>query len=110
MKVNFNTIFGIVTSVLAAAGAVVNVIATLKSSQDGVTDSYDRENGSPKKKYKVFCNGYDEGTFDSEEDAQEYIGYLRGCAAVGADTLHLNNPGDYDEHDYGDNHFEIVER
>lgn len=102
-KINFNAILGVAGTVLAVAGSVVSLIAAAKSSLD------DDIEDTPKK-FKVFCNGYDEGTFDSEEDAQEYIGYLRGCAVVGAESLHLNNPGDYDEYDYGDNNFEIVEQ
>lgn len=95
---------------MAVAGSVVSLIAAAKSSLDDATGDYDDEIEDTPKKFKVFCNGDDEGTFDSEEDAQEYIGYLRRCAVVGAESLHLNNPGDYDEYDYGNNNFEIVEQ
>lgn len=33
--------------------------------------------------------------FDSEEWAKEMALYALGCAQVGAETLHLSNPGDY---------------
>ena len=33
--------------------------------------------------------------FDSEEEAEEAAHYALSCAEVGAETLHLSNPGDY---------------
>ena len=37
----------------------------------------------------------DDEYFDSEEEAQETAEYALGCCSIGADTLHLSNPGDY---------------
>lgn len=52
-------------------------------------------------KYKVVMI-YDEDeteeqdeVFDTEEEAEEYGGYLASCSSVGAETLHMSNPGDY---------------
>lgn len=66
-------------------------------------------------KYKVIMN-YSDGTsdeqdeiFDSEEDAEEYAGYLVSCSQTGAETLNLSNPGDYPLDDYEDPDYEIVE-
>ena len=58
-------------------------------------------------KYKVIFDGEEEdGIFDSEEAAEEYALYLCSCCEVGAETLHLSNPGDYD---YNENSFEYPE-
>ena len=46
--------------------------------------------------------------FDSESEANEYGGYLAGCYHVGAETLHLSNPGDYEEDD-ADVDWEVIE-
>ena len=48
-------------------------------------------------KYKVYLDGEEQdGVFDSYAEADDYGGYLCGCARVGAETLHMSNPGDYD--------------
>lgn len=62
------------------------------------------------KKYKVqMVNKYtevieedcvDDMIFDSESAADEYACYLKGCNSVGAESLMLSNPFDYEE-DYG---------
>lgn len=60
-------------------------------------------------KWKVIFGGEEEDeVFDTEEDAEDYAMYLSGCAAEGAEILHLSNPGDYDEDDYDDD-YEIIE-
>ena len=52
-------------------------------------------------KYRVLFNDeYDDEIFDSEEDAEEHALYLSSCAKLGAEILHMSNPGDYDEDDY----------
>jgi hypothetical protein len=38
----------------------------------------------------------DEATFDSYEDAEEAALYAIGCEEVGAEIMHMSNPGDYD--------------
>ena len=45
--------------------------------------------------------------FDTYDEAKEHADYLAGCIRDGAETLHLSNPGDYDD-DY-DSDYEIVE-
>lgn len=60
-------------------------------------------------KWKIIFNGEEEDEiFDTEKDAENYALYLIGCAAEGAEILHLSNPGDYDEDDYDDD-YEIIE-
>lgn len=60
-------------------------------------------------KFKVLFNGdFEDEIFDTEEAAQEHASYLAGCARLGAEILHVSNPGDYDEDDY-DADYEIVE-
>ena len=47
--------------------------------------------------FKILFDGeMEDEEFDSYEAAEEYAHYLAGCSAVGAETLHLSNPGDYD--------------
>ena len=66
-------------------------------------------------KYKVLMK-YEDGTeelddeyvFDSEKDAEEYAWYLCSCCQVGAETLHMSNPGDYPETEV-EVDYEIVE-
>lgn len=50
-----------------------------------------------------------EEIFDTEAEAEEFGGSECGAYAVGAEVLHLSNPGDYplDEDDVLD--FEVVE-
>lgn len=61
-------------------------------------------------KYKVIFNGDEEDEeFESYEAAEEYAQYLCSCSHEGAETLHMSNPGDYDDDDYGDENYEIVE-
>ena len=65
------------------------------------------ENKMPK--YKVAFNGeFEDEVFDTEDAAEEYALYLSSCTKVGAEELHLSNPGDYDADDYDDD-YEIIE-
>ena len=60
-------------------------------------------------KFRVLFNGdYEDEIFDTEEDAQEHASYLASCTRLGAEILHMSNPGDYDIDDYDDD-YEIVE-
>lgn len=64
--------------------------------------------------YQVFINGEPEDElFETEEEAIEHGLYLESCASLGADILHMSNPGDYpfggDElYDDEDEYFEVV--
>ena len=63
-------------------------------------------------KYKIVFDGDEEDEiFDSEEEAEEYALYLCSCARTGAEILNLSNPGDYeyDEDDFEDPDYEIIE-
>jgi hypothetical protein len=63
-------------------------------------------------KFKIIFDGEEEDDiFDTEEAAEEYALYLCSCARNGAETLHMSNPGDYDydEDDWDDPDYEIVE-
>lgn len=60
-------------------------------------------------KYKVMFNDeLQDEVFDTEEAAEEHALYLASCAQLGAEILHMSNPGDYDEDDY-DTDYEIIE-
>lgn len=64
--------------------------------------------------YQVFINGEPEDElFETEEEAIDHGLYLESCASMGADILHMSNPGDYpfrgDElYDDEDEYFEVV--
>lgn len=49
--------------------------------------------------------------FSSEEEAEDYAIYLQGCSRLGAEILHMSNPGDYlyDENDFEAPDYEIFE-
>ena len=60
-------------------------------------------------KYKVLFNDELEAeVFDTEEEAEEHALYLVSCTKLGAEILHMSNPGDYDEDDY-EADYEIIE-
>lgn len=60
-------------------------------------------------KYKVLFNDeLEDEVFDTEEDAEEHALYLSSCSRLGAEILHMSNPGDYDEDDY-EADYEIIE-
>lgn len=48
-------------------------------------------------KYKVILDGEElDEIFDTEEDAKEHALYMSSCDELGAELLHMSNPGDYD--------------
>ena len=52
--------------------------------------------------YKIIMiiNGEEEEqdeVFETEEAAKEYALYLCGCTDLGAEILHMSNPGDYSD-------------
>ncbi|MCI6203509.1 MAG: hypothetical protein MR663_06350 [Lachnospiraceae bacterium] len=60
-------------------------------------------------KYKVLFNDeLEDEVFDTEEEAEEHALYLVSCTKLGAEILHMSNPGDYDEDDY-EADYEIIE-
>ena len=60
-------------------------------------------------KYKVLFNDeLEDEVFDTEEEAEEHALYLVSCTQLGAEILHMSNPGDYDEDDY-EADYEIIE-
>ena len=60
-------------------------------------------------KYKVLFNDeLEDEVFDTEEEAEEHALYLVSCTKLGAEILHMSNPGDYDEDDY-EVDYEIIE-
>ncbi len=50
----------------------------------------------------------DDEVFSTEEAAEEYGLYLSSCASLGAEILHMSNPGDYPDDD-ADLDYEIIE-
>ena len=63
-------------------------------------------------KYLVIFDGEEQDEiFSSEADAEEHALYLCSCTELGAEILHLSNPGDYDydEDDFEFPDYEIVE-
>ena len=63
-------------------------------------------------KYKIIFNDEErDDIFKTEEDAREYALYLLSCSELGAEILHMSNPGeyDYDEDTYEDPEYEIIE-
>lgn len=63
-------------------------------------------------KYKIIYNGEEQDEiFDSKEEAEEYALYLCSCEQLGAETLHMSNPGDYeyDEDTWEHSDYEIIE-
>lgn len=63
-------------------------------------------------KYKIILDGEEQDeVFTTEEAAEEYALYLCSCSRVGAEILHMSNPGDYDydEDEFEDPDFEIIE-
>ena len=63
-------------------------------------------------KYKIMMDGEIlDDIFDTEEEAEEHASYLNSCGRLGAEILHMSNPGDYDydEDEYEDSDYEIIE-
>lgn len=50
----------------------------------------------------------DDEFFDSEDEANDAALYALSCAQVGAETLHLSNPGDYPDSDADTDDAEII--
>lgn len=46
--------------------------------------------------------------FETEEAADEYGLYMNSCTSLGAEILHMSNPGDYPDDD-DESDFEIIE-
>ena len=45
-------------------------------------------------KYKVLFNDeLEDEVFDTEEEAEEHVLYLVSCTKLGAEILHMSNPG-----------------
>lgn len=53
----------------------------------------------------------DEKTFDSYSEAEEEALYAMSCMDLGAEILHMSNPGDYDydESDLDNMDYEIID-
>ena len=63
-------------------------------------------------KYKIIFDGEEQDElYDTEAEAEEAALYFCSCAQLGAETLHMSNPGDYDydEDEYEDPDYEIIE-
>lgn len=63
-------------------------------------------------KYKVLFDGeLEDDVFDSEEAADEHGLYLCSCSRLGAEILHMSNPGDYeyDKDTFEEPEYTIVE-
>ena len=63
-------------------------------------------------KYKIILEDEEQDEiFDSQEDAEEYALYLLSCSRLGAEILHMSNPGDYeyDEDEWESPDYEIIE-
>ena len=50
----------------------------------------------------------DDELFDDEDDARDAAEYTLSCASVGAEVLHLSNPGDYPDEDADTDDAEII--
>ena len=62
--------------------------------------------------FKILFDGEEcDEVFDTEEEAEEYALYASGWSRLGAEGLHMSNPGDYDydEETYEDPDYEIIE-
>lgn len=62
--------------------------------------------------FKIIFNDEEQDEiFNTEEAAEEYALELCSCSRSGSQTLHWSNPGDYDydEDDYEDPEYEIIE-
>lgn len=63
-------------------------------------------------KYAYLIDGerFDEDeTYDTYEEAQEAAYEALSNMEVGAEILHMSNPGDYPEEDYSDAEIDIIE-
>lgn len=63
-------------------------------------------------KFKIiFEDEEQDEVFATEEAAEDYALYLRSCSQLGAEILHMSNPGDYDydEDEWESPDYEIIE-
>lgn len=63
-------------------------------------------------KYKIILEDEEQDEiFGNKEDAEEYALYLLSCSRLGAEILHMSNPGDYeyDEDEWESPEYEIIE-
>ena len=63
-------------------------------------------------KYKIVIHDEEQDeVFDTETEAEEHALYLCSCSQLGAEILHMSNPGDYDydEETYENPEYEIIE-
>ena len=63
-------------------------------------------------KYKIaFGEEIEDEVFNTYEEANDYALYLCSCSQLGAEILHMSNPGDYDydEESWEDPDYEIIE-
>lgn len=64
-------------------------------------------------KYGILFEGerYEDVVFDTEAEAEDFAGYLSGCAQLGAETLNMSNMGDnpYDEDTWEPPVIEVIE-
>ncbi len=61
-------------------------------------------------KFQIIFEGEPEDElYDSYEQAEEAALYLCSCSDVGAEILHLSNPGDYDYDEDEEYEYEIIE-
>lgn len=95
-------------------GAVVVAYALLGAKKDGATEAqtgYDAGEALTTK-YKIIFDGEEQDeVFDTEKAADEYGLYLCSCSRLGAEILHMSNPGDYDydEETFEESEYEIIE-
>ena len=61
-------------------------------------------------KYRIIFQGDPQDElYDTYEDAEEAALYLCSCSDLGAEILHLSNPGDYDYDEDEEYEYEIEE-
>lgn len=61
-------------------------------------------------KYKIiFAGELQDEIYDSYEFAEEQALYSVSCSRLGAEILHMSNPGDYPLDDYEEPDYEIIE-
>ncbi len=59
-------------------------------------------------KFRVVFEGEPQDElYDTYEEAEEAGLYMCGCADLGAETLHLSNPGDYDYDENDEYEFKV---
>ena len=85
---------GVATSTIFISFIGVVALGTKKA----IKNYKERKEEKVMAKYKIEFDGeLEDEEFEKEEDAEEYASYLKSCTEEGAETLHLSNPGDYEE-------------